>query len=334
MSITVWNIHWARPAAIGAMPIIVLIIVLYWYRQYKVHHVIAQLGGKWRSLIIRNFSRYRQWGKFLLFSMGLISLGLALMRPQWQVQEKKIAQEGRDIVIALDISRSMLAADCTPNRLAVAKDKIKQLLERLNCDRVGLILFSGSAMIQCPLTTDYDAFYMFLNQVDVETIASGSTSLQAALTQAVSLFEQTPERVTRLMVIFTDGEDFSSNLSACKVEANKQRLHIFAVGVGTQEGAPIPLYDIYGKRLGYQQDEKGKIVISQRNEDILHRLATDVGGIYIPLTTDDKDIGMLVENISAFQKEHFEDKRLTMHDDKYHYFILWGLGCLLGEWIL
>lgn len=334
MSFSWFGIHWASGASLSVLPIFALLLCCYIYRMYKIRQAIEHIGGKWRSLVIHNFLPFRRNLKILFFGLALFFLQIALLRPQWHEHAKVITQEGRDILIALDISRSMLATDCHPNRLEVAKKKIKQLLAMIDCERVGLILFSGSAYVQCPLTTDYSAFHMFLDHVDVDTISSGSTAMDAALAQALHLFKNAPGRKTKLLVIITDGEDFSSNLAQLKKEAQQQNMHIFTLGVGTPEGAPIPLYDQDGKSIGHQKDAKGKVVISQLNEGILHTLAVDVGGVYVPFTQDISDVSKLVKYITQFEKERFEDKQISQFDDKYHYFLLLSLCCLLAEWIL
>jgi Ca-activated chloride channel family protein len=252
----------------------------------------------------------------------------------WNKKEETVEQEGRDLFIALDISRSMLAPDCLPNRLMCAKSKIKKLLPMLSCERVGLILFSGSSIIQCPLTTDYGAFLMFLEAIDAETVSAGTTALDQAIAKAMDAFGLMKDKKNKLLVIFTDGEDFSSNLAGIKQDAIKKGLHIFTVGVGTQEGAPIPLYDAYGKQIGHQLDDRGNVVITHLNEGILRSVAQDSGSIYLTLTTDDSDLRSLVRAVTSFEKEKIEDKKISMLEDQYHYFLLISLFCLLLEWIL
>jgi Ca-activated chloride channel family protein len=334
MNSALFGIHWASWNYWWIFLVITLIIICFVYRQTKVRRAIQAISGRWQSLVIHNFLPYRQYLKALFFGSALCLSGLAILRPQWHEQEKIIMQEGRDVLIALDISRSMLATDCVPNRLEIAKKKIRQLLSMLQCERVGLILFSGSAFMQCPLTTDYSAFHMFLDQVDVETISSGSTALDAAIEQALGTFCLVPEHKSKLLVIFTDGEDFSSNLSELKQKAHKQSMRIFTMGIGTVEGAPIPLYDQNGEQIGHQKDSRDKIVISQLNEGILSSLAHDVGGMYISMTHDKSDLKILRSYIERFEKDHFESKQLKQFDDKYHYFLLLGLICLIIEWLL
>ncbi len=306
----------------------------YLYYQVAVRTVIHTLAGNWQSILILNFSSSKQYIKTGFFIMGLIALCIAVLRPQWSKKEQLIAQKGRDILIALDISKSMLAQDCEPNRLERAKKKIRRLLQMLDSERIGLLLFSGSAMVQCPLTNDYGAFHMFLDHVDVETISSGSTALDSAVKEGLRLFTHTPQGKHKLIVFFTDGEDFSSHLAQVKQEAQKEEIRIFTVGMGTPEGAPIPLYNDNNIQSGHQKDRTGKVVISQRNDEILSSLAKDMGGIYVPMADNGTDLHQLVSQVQRIEKGQFADKKMNQMEDQYHWFLLVGLLLLAIEWIL
>jgi len=243
-------------------------------------------------------------------------------------------QEGRDLYIALDISRSMLATDSSPNRLICAKEKIKRLIKKLSCERVGLILFSGSAFVQCPLTSDYAAFHLYLDAVDAELISSGTTALDQAIRQALTSFVSIPERKSKLLVLFTDGEDFSHNLNDIKQEATDSHLSIFTIGVGTPEGAPVPLFDHHGNIIGHQKDAKGGVVISRLNEGILRTLSQDAGGSYIRATDNDDDVTAFVSAVNAFEKEELAEQKFSRYEDQYHYFLLVSFICFALEWLL
>ncbi len=286
----------------------------------------------------RSFMRHAPMVKMILKgflqALSLAGLYVALLRPMWDKKEEIVEQEGRDVFIAIDISRSMLATDCIPDRLTCAKHKIKQLLPLLASERVGLILFAGSSIVQCPLTTDYSAFMMFLDQVDAQTISSGTTALDQAIRKAMEAFAAMPKRKNKLLVIFTDGEDFSSNLADVKAGALQSGLHIFTFGVGTIEGAPIPLFDIEGNQVGHQKDEKGNVVITRLNEGILQSVARESGSLYIRMAADDADLRTLVKALQGFHKERVEDKKIAMFEDQYHYFLLVTFVCLLLEWLL
>lgn len=329
------DINWGAPNNVLFFPLIFVIMGFLLYRLRRVHVVVGALSApSMRSRVLHNYSGSRQWLKFFIFTCGFTFLLLALLRPQWDKKDQQIAQEGRDLFIALDISRSMLAADCKPNRLACAKAKIKALVQKLACERVGLILFSGSTFVQCPLTTDYATFYTFLEHVDVETISSGTTALDQAIKRSLTAFKALPDRKNKLLVVVTDGEDFSSNLAGVKQEAQEANLHIFTLGIGTPEGAPIPLFNDKGKPAGHQLDKKGTVVISRLNEGILSTLAHDSGGTYIRMSKDDQDVTSVIKSVTAFDKEKLEDKKISAYQEQYPYFLAVSFICFALEWLL
>ncbi len=328
------HITWAAPQYLMVLLLVIAAFILLGYRLRMVRKTVALMAGKWSALVVQHFSTPRQIAKAVLMGIGIFFLWLALLRPQWNKKEEMIAQEGRDVLIALDISRSMLATDCKPNRLECAKTKIKRLLNLLDCERVGLILFSGSAFMQCPLTTDYSAFLMYLDHVDAETISSGTTALDAALKLALETYEELPSKKSKSLMIFTDGEDFSHNLKQYKMKAKEQGLYLFTIGVGTSEGAPIPLYDEQGAQVGHQKDSKGNVVITRLDESVIGALAQESGGLYVPITKNNSDLKKLVTQIQRFEKEKFEDKKVSQLEEKYHYFLIVSFVCFVLEWLL
>lgn len=327
------NIHWGAPENIWCFILAIVAMLLLCIRYSKQRKAQELLVGSHLEFL-RNVSVIKQLMKSVLFSTGFLFLCIALLRPQWNKSEEVVMQEGRDLYIALDISRSMLASDCTPNRLACAKEKIKRLVKQLSCERVGLILFSGSAFVQCPLTSDYAAFYLYLDAVDAELISSGTTALDQAVRQALTSFSSVPDRKSKLLVLFTDGEDFSRNLTSIKQEALDARLSIFTIGVGTPEGAPVPLFDHRGNSIGHQKDAKGGVVISRLNEEILHMLSQDAGGCYIRATDNNDDIAAFIKAVQAFDKEQLGEQKLSRYEDQYHYFLLVSFICFALEWLL
>lgn len=334
MSIQWFGITWAGFNYWWIIPILIACLMIVWNRAIAMQRLVNCLAGKHPHILIRHFSHLKNVLKVALISIGLLFLGIALLRPQWSKKEESVAQQGRNIFIGLDISKSMLANDCTPNRLECAKKKIKSLLSYLSSERVGLILFSGASFIQCPLTNDFGSFFMFLDQVDVETISSGSTNMSQAIGEALHAFEAVDKKKNKLLVLFTDGEDFSTDLSSVKDRAQEQNLHIFALGVGTTQGAPVPLFDSKGKQSGHQKDENGNVVISKLNESLLNDLAASVQGKYIRMTQDNSDVEQLVRTIAGYEKEQLDEIKMSQLHDWYHYFIALGLLALLIEWLL
>ncbi len=327
------DIHWATLNNIWTLLLALVAALLLCVRYRKQLQARLALVGI-HTQFLRNVSPKKQLLKSVLLFVGVLFLCFALLRPQWDKSEETIVQEGRDLYIALDISRSMLATDCFPNRLDFAKNKIKNLVKKLSCERVGLILFSGSAFVQCPLTSDYGAFYLYLDAVDAELISSGTTALDQAIAQAVASFASAPDRKSKLLALFTDGEDFSQNLNNIKQEAAESGLSIFTFGVGTPEGAPVPLFDVHGKLLGHQKDAQGGVVISRLNENVLHSLSQDAGGRYIRAVDNENDIATFIKAVCAFEKEQISERKHSRYEDQYHYFLLVSFICFLVEWLL
>lgn len=337
MKSILFGITWASlNSLLFLMPLLVFTFGIIFLQYYKRRRAIALLAAPlWQSILIAHYSAGKQRIKMTLLACGFCGLFLAFLQPQWDKKEEPIMQEGRDLFIALDISRSMLAQDVVPNRLSVAKSKIKALLQSLGCERVGLLLFAGSSVVQCPLTSDYGAFMMFLDQIDHNTMSAGTTALDRAIQKALDIFNAVPEKKNKLLVIFTDGEDFSSNLSAMKNEAQKIGLRIVTVGVGTEQGAPIPLFNEQGVKTGYQLDQKGVAVISSLNEGILNSLALNLGGMYIHADSrDNDDLKKLVSYVEHMEKEKFDSKKIQSFQEQYHYFTGFSLLCFLLEWFL
>lgn len=329
------QIQWLAPIYFWLSPLVGIIVGIIIYRtasQYALARSLAD-DHHLRSLLLY-FSPAKKIIKAMLLVIGLIALWIALARPAGSESKHTVAQEGRDLFIALDISRSMLAQDRLPNRLLFAKQKIKALLQALHAERVGLIVFSGSTFVQCPLTSDYGAFSMYLDQLDVETISSGTTALDQAILCAIETFQKTGDRKNKLLVIFTDGEDFSSNLSGVKQRAMESGMHILTVGVGTMDGAPIPLYDANGNAVGHQKDQQGAVVISRLNEGILRNLAHDSGGVYVQAQDSDADIQQITKTLSRFEKERLDDISFNELTEYYHYPLCISFVSFALEWIL
>lgn len=335
MKSSLFGITWASADNIIFLPLLVATLGIIGWHYYKRRVAYALLAApQWRSLLLSNFSDTKQIMKIVFMALGFSALFLAFLQPQWDKKEEPISQEGRDLFIALDISKSMLAHDVLPNRLSMAKAKIKTLVNLLASERVGLLLFSGSTIVQCPLTTDYGAFMMFLDQIDHNTMSAGTTALDKAIQKTLEIFNTVAQKKNKLLVIFTDGEDFSSNLSAIKDEAQRVGLRIVTVGVGTEEGSPIPLIDDHGNKTGYQLDEKGVAVISSLNEGILSSLASNLGGFYVHATQDSMDLKKIVSYVERMEKEKFEDKKIQSLQEQYHYFIAVSFICFILEWLL
>ncbi len=335
MKKTLFGVLWASyENSIWLLGYALLVAVLLYATRKTVRSIGLLVAKQWQKTFFAGFSSGKAIVKAVLLGSGLLGMFLALLQPQWGKKEHKVEQEGRELLVALDISRSMLASDIKPNRLTFAKSKIKKLVKLLGAERVGLLVFSGDAFIQCPLTRDTAAFSLFLDNVDAETISSGTTSIAQAIAKALQTFASLPTRKNKILVVFTDGEDFSSGLSQIKEDAKKEGLHIFTYGVGTEEGAPVPLLNETGTTIGYQKDEQGKVVFSRLNRGILQALSRESGGKYIDPTQGDEDVQGLVAQVERYEKEKFEDKDIETEEERYPYFLGVSFVCFLLEWLL
>ncbi|MCB0325592.1 MAG: VWA domain-containing protein, partial [Bdellovibrionales bacterium] len=224
--------------------------------------------------------RQRRLRPALVTLSGALLL-FALLRPQWGFEWKEGARQGVDIILALDVSQSMLAADLAPNRLTRAKREVVDLLNSLRGDRVGLVSFAGTAYVESPLTLDYGAFKVFLGSLRPELLPVPGTNIEGAIVESIRAFERgAPARGadgkvrSRALILITDGEDFEGNFDHAAELAEEASVQIYVYGIGTAEGAPIPAEN------GYKRDKEGRVVISKLNEGALQQLAADTGGLY------------------------------------------------------
>lgn len=286
---------------------------------------------------LNNFAKYRVKLKikFVLWLNILFLLFIAFLAPQWGEQNKLTAQNGRNIIIALDVSKSMLGQDLQPNRLDFAKNKIKNLIAQMVGNQIGLILFAGDAFVLCPLTRDRDLLLTFLDDVSVQNISSGTTNLASAMSLAAKMVKQVGVAGTNLLVVFTDGEDFAQNLEPAWQAAKEVDLHVFTFGVASLQGAPIPDLDQDGKQLGFIKDQQNKIVISKLNQALLLDIADKCGGQFVLSTTsNDTDLASLCTWVDQFERHQFMEQQLVTKAEKYYYFAGLAFVLLLLEWVL
>lgn len=330
-----FGVHWAAPEHLIYAPLFLLFVFFAVKNFLRIKRGVRLLAHpSQRGILLKNFSLVRQWLKAAFLSGALLFIFLAFLQPQWGKKEQQVVQEGRDLLIVLDVSRSMLAEDFKPNRLEFAKSKVRTLLSKLTFERVGLIAFSGSAFVQCPLTVDQSSFLMFLDHLDAESISSGTTAIDTALAQAIKIFSQNPSRKNKNVILLTDGEDFSLNLEAVKEQAAALKVRVFALGIGSAQGAPIPLFDADGKLAGHIKDAKGEVVVSVLNEKLLQSICTVLNGTYFTASYEDADIDVLVGIIKKMEKEKTAERKVALYEDHYPWFLGIAWVLLLLEWLL
>lgn len=218
-----------------------------------------------QSRLLQNFSLKKQKLKCYLLLVVLCFSILSLMRPQWGFHWEEVKQKGVDIIIALDVSKSMLAQDVSPNRLDRAKQEIIDLLRILKGDRVGLIAFAGSAFLQAPLTLDYGAVQLFLDEVDTDLIPVPGTAIGGAIEKAIASFDQ-EDKNSRVLILITDGEDHQGNPVEMAKKAALANIKIFTIGIGQANGAPIP-----NENGGFKKDSSGNLILTHLDEKSLQK---------------------------------------------------------------
>jgi len=236
----------------------------------------------------------------------------------------EVEQEGIDLVIALDVSRSMLAQDIKPSRLTRAKVELAELMDRLKGDRVGLVFFAGAAFPQCPLTVDYAAARLFLSQADPEMITAQGTNLEAALSTALELFDE--ERgAYRAVLLVTDGEDFAGGVDESVRRLREAGVAVFPVGLGSVDGAPIPVEGPRDRSQGFLRDRGDQVVMTRLEEAPLLKLAQQTGGIYVRAGSGGLDLARLTAGLQSLQSRSYQATRVTSYQERY----AWPLGAVV-----
>ncbi len=271
--------------------------------------------------------------KSILLIFAAIVLPIALANPQVGTRIEDVKQEGVDLFVALDVSRSMLAEDVKPNRLEKAKYELHNLVNKLSGDRIGLILFSGEAYTQFPLTIDYSAADMFLDVVNVESVPTPGTAIGSSIEQALKSFDfDNPS--AKVLVIITDGENNSGDAVEQAKEAAGKGVLIYTIGMGSPAGAPIPMHDESGKQVDFRRDRSGNVVLTKLDEVSLEEIASIGKGKYFRATNSQDELDAIYKDVNALQKQEVGAKTFTEFDDKFQYFLFIALLVMLIEVIL
>ena len=269
--------------------------------------------------LMPGYSNFRYNMKFVLFliAYGLLVIGIA--NPQIGTKLEEVKREGIDLVVAIDVSNSMKAEDLSPNRLERAKRAMLQLVEELKSDRLGIIVFAGQAYTQLPITTDYSAAKLFLNTIDTDIIPTQGTAIGAAIELAIESFDY-EQGGNKALIVVTDGENHEDDAIGAAEDALKKGIKVYTIGMGTPNGAPIPV-NRGGKQVGYRQDSQGNTVVSSLNEDMLRDIASSGDGIYVRATNANAGFSQILTDLSGLEKSEFESQVYTDYEDRFQFFI-------------
>jgi Ca-activated chloride channel family protein len=272
----------------------------------------------------------RTFWRAVLWLAAVGCLGLSLARPQWGEHWEEVHRRGLDLIVALDTSKSMLARDLKPNRMEQAKWGIRDLVLRLKGDRIGLIAFAGTSFLQCPLTIDYSAFMMSLDDTYIGIIPRGGTAISHALETAANSFDP-DSNADRVVLLITDGEDHEGTPVEMLPELKEKNIRVFTIGVGSQEGELIPVTERNG-RVSFLKDRDGNVVKSSLSEAPLQTLALQTGGAYVRAGAGDFGVEQILnQGMAELKRDESEGRRMRTFQDRYGWFVGTALVLLAIE---
>jgi Ca-activated chloride channel family protein len=277
--------------------------------------------------LIPDFSNGKHVAKFILLSLAYAFIVLGFANPQIGTKQEKVKRQGIDVMIAVDVSNSMLSEDVKPNRLLRAKNFVSNFIDELHNDRLGMIVFAGRAYLQMPLTVDYSAARMYLKTINTNLVPTQGTNLAEAIELARKSFVE-GENKHKALIIITDGEDNEGGTDDAIDAAVKSGMKIFTIGVGTDNGGPIPAGS------DFKRDEDGKIVLSKMNPVMLRDIAAKGNGKYFQLGSGKDEIHAILKELGHLGTKDFDEMVFTDFDDQFQWCLAIAAVLLLLEWWL
>jgi len=303
------------------IPAIVLVFILVQVWKKSAQKKFANLALLKR--LSPNQSLFKSVLKLIVLCAAFMFLVLALVNPKIGTKLETVRSQGVDIVFAVDVSKSMLAEDIAPNRIEKSKQLVTQIINSLGSDRVGIIAYAGKAFPQLPITTDYAASKMFLQNMNTDMMTSQGTAIREAIELAKTYYDD-EEQTNRILVIISDGEDHEGDAAEIAEEANDQGIRIFTIGVGNESGGPIPIKR-NGVILNYKKDRNGETVITKLNEDTLREIAQEANGVYINGSSTSEVVDTIKDLLDKMDKKEFESKQIADFKDQFQWFLGFGI---------
>jgi Ca-activated chloride channel family protein len=317
----------------GLLLVPAAIIFLLWAERQR-RRAIARVGEP--ALIARLSDSVNTRGrrlKLIMWVGALTLLLIALARPQWGEVKQSVSQKGVQVMVALDVSKSMLAQDLKPDRLTRAKMEIDQLMNHLNGDEVGLTVFSGASFVLFPLTSDYNTARSFLDSASPAIISRPGTAIGEAIRTAMRGFDD-GRNSQKVIVVMTDGEDNQADVKAATQDAAKAGVMIYTIGFGSSSGDVIPEYDAAGNQVGVKKDKAGETVVSTLNEQALRDISAATGAQYYPAAADGSELDALAAQLNGLQKGDIQHSEAVQRSEQFQWFLAPALALLIaGEFM-
>lgn len=279
--------------------------------------------------LMPDISVNKRFTKFLLFLFAFGFLIIGIVNPQIGTRLENVKRTGADLMICLDVSNSMRATDLSPNRLEKAKMAISKLIDKLNGDRLGIIIFAGEAYVQLPITSDYSASKLFLESISPEMVPTQGTNIGAAINLAMESFGK-DEGKNKAIIIITDGEDNESSGIRAAQQAAEKGVSLYTIGMGSRDGAPIPVY-VNGSREGFKKDKEGNTIVTRLNEQTLQEIAAAGNGIFVRATNSDAGLNNVLNAVDKLEKKQFESKMYSDYEDRFQWFVFIAFLLLLAD---
>jgi len=279
--------------------------------------------------LMPSYSRSKGWVRVVLFSLAFFCLVIGVSRPQIGAKLSEHKAKGAEVIVVLDVSNSMLAQDYSPNRLERAKLAISRLSDRLQDDRIGLILFAGTSFVQLPITTDYVSAKMFLGSISTESVPVQGTAIGEAINTAIRSFSAQSEK-SRAIIVITDGENHEDDPVEAAAQAAEMGIKVYTIGVGSPQGQPIP---VNGDLL---KDKDGNIVVTKLDEKTLQEIARAGGGAYVHAGNEEFGLNPIIDDIRKMEDEEFDSIQFEEYNEQFMYFLgaallFFILEMLVGE---
>ena len=304
-----------------------MVVLFFWTALWKRKTKRLYASAELLKRLSPDQSRFKALLKLVVLAMAVVCFCIALVNPKVGTKLETVTREGVDIVFAIDVSKSMLAEDVAPSRLEKAQQLTAQIINNLVSDRVGIIAYAGKAVPQLPITTDYAAAKMFLQNMNTDMLSSQGTAIDEAIQLSRTYFNDA-EQTNRVLVIISDGEDHNDlNLDVAKAAA-KEGIKIFTIGVGSEKGGPIPLKR-NGVVMRYKKNQKGETVITKLNPNTLTAIAEEANGLFIQGQNTKQVTEKIAEILNKLEKKEFEAKEFSEFKDQFQWFLGLGLFFLI-----
>lgn len=326
--------QFAQPEFLYLLAIAPLLMLFFAVQFRRRREALRRLGEpELVGRLSRSTAVGRQSVKAALALVTLACFTLALARPQFGTRSETVSQTGFSVMVALDVSNSMLAEDVRPNRLIRAKYAVRSLVRKLQNDRIGLVVFAGSAFLQCPLTSDYSIVELFLNGIDTQTVGTQGTAIAEALRIAGRSFQQN-QKGHEAVVLITDGEDHQDDPVAAASELAAQGVRVYVVGIGTPLGVPIPVKGEDGQVEGHMRDRSGEVVMSRLDESTLRHIAESTGGAFYLASPAGEEMDLVYDTLASLERAEYESREFTQYVERFQYILFFGLLLLVANTLI